>query len=108
MKMQTSSGGTSTRLQLSHKLILLAQTGPKHGGKAKTGLAIDYFNLFFIPMFFFVRLAMFTNTKASMAKEKVGGQTRTWTNIFGAEMKAWFASLIWNKKYLVALQELNI
>lgn len=71
----------------------IGSTGPKHGVSPENGLPIDYFNLF-IPMYFWSRFATYTNTKASMATEEAGGNTRRWSNTCGAEIKAWFASVM--------------
>jgi hypothetical protein len=38
--------------------------------------------------------ATYTNTKASMATEEADGKTRFWRNNCGADIKAWFASVI--------------
>jgi hypothetical protein len=68
--------------------------GPKHGLSPEKALPIDYFNLF-IPMFFWIRIAQYTNAKADMTKEEKEGKMRHWTATSGAEIKAFIASVIW-------------
>ena len=72
----------------------IGAAGPKHGLSPETALPIDYFNLF-LPMFFWVRVAKYTNSKAEMTRENNDGKTRDWTRTCGAEVKAFIASVIW-------------
>jgi hypothetical protein len=68
-------------------------SGPKHGLSPETATPFDYFCLF-IPIYFWARFAQYTNTKAEMTKDEQDGQIRTWYNTCGAEIKAWFASVV--------------
>ena len=69
-------------------------TGPKHGLSPETALPIDFFNLFF-PMYFWARIAKYTNIKASTTKAELDGKTRPWSETCGAEIKAWYASVMY-------------
>ena len=58
--------------------------------------ATAYYFLLFVPMWMFTKIALYTNLKAQMAMEdkKTEGM-RHWHPTSSAEIKAWFASVIW-------------
>jgi hypothetical protein len=68
--------------------------GPKHTLSPEASTPFDYFSLF-IPIFFWPKIASYTNIKAQMQEEKTDGETRSWSPTCGAEIKAWFASVMW-------------
>ena len=60
----------------------------------ETSLPFDYFCLF-IPIYFWTKIAFYTNSKAEMTKEAQDGHARVWVDSCGAEIKACFASIMW-------------
>jgi hypothetical protein len=71
----------------------MGMSGPRHALCPEKSSPIDYF-LLYIPMYMFSKIAEYTNKKAGMAKQN-NNEGRRWYPTSGAEMKAWFASIIW-------------
>jgi hypothetical protein len=72
----------------------LGVTGPRHTINAETATPYDYFCLF-IPVFFWVRFAQYTNAKAEMVHDEQDGHMREWYKTCAAEIKAWVAAVVW-------------
>ena len=68
--------------------------GPKHTLSPENAVPFDYFSLY-IPIYFWSRIAQYTNSKAEMTKEKQDGKIRDWSTTCAGEIKAWFASVMW-------------
>jgi Transposase IS4 len=71
-------------------------TQHRHNISPENGLPFQYFSRF-IPIWMWSKIGTYTNLKANLFyesnKEKGGG--RRWYPTAGAEIKAWFASIIW-------------
>ena len=74
--------------------------GPKHTLSPENAVPFDYFSLY-IPIYFWSRIAQYTNSKAEMTKEKQDGKIRDWSTTCAGEIKAWFASL----RHVVVLEQ---
>jgi hypothetical protein len=70
-------------------------SGPKHVLSPEHALPFEYFCLF-IPIWFWPKIAIYTNKKAHMVEQEQDGLIRNWYATCGAEIKAWFAAvLVW-------------
>ena len=63
-------------------------SGPQRTLPVETATPFDYFCLF-IPIYFWIRFAQYTNSKAGMVHAEQAGKARTWSPTCGAEIKAW-------------------
>jgi Transposase IS4 len=69
-------------------------SGPRHGLDPDRANPFDYFCLF-IPIFFYTRFANYTNKKAELESNKKDGHVHDWQPTSAAEIRAWFASVMW-------------
>jgi hypothetical protein len=73
----------------------IGASGPRCHIIPEKGLPYDYFCLF-IPVWIWTRIATYTNEKANMSQETdAPAHARPWHPTSAAEIKAWFASIIW-------------
>lgn len=68
--------------------------GPQHTLDPENAVPFDYFSLY-IPIYFWSKIATYTNAKAEIEAQKLEGRTRAWSPTCGAEIKAWFAAVMW-------------
>lgn len=69
-------------------------SGPQHTLDPASAVPFQYFCLF-IPLYFYDKIATYTNAKAGIESVKKEGKVRDWKPTCGAEIKAWFASVMW-------------
>jgi Transposase IS4 len=75
--------------------FFLGNQAHRHHISPETGIPFDYFCLF-IPIWMWAKIALYTNMKAEMSeKAKTTATSRPWQATSAAEIKAWFASIIW-------------
>lgn len=79
---------------VQHEKEFTGLSGPQHTLSPETAVPFDYFCLF-IPMYMWCRIASYTNKKAAMASEEQDGKIRAWSPTCGAEIKAWYAAVLW-------------
>ena len=48
-----------------------------------------------IPLYFYEKIAAYTNSKAAVQSVKKEGKVREWNPTCAAEIRAWYASVIW-------------
>jgi hypothetical protein len=74
----------------------LGSFGNRHLINPESGTPFEYFCLF-IPIWMWTKIAGYTNKKAEMFYEdkKLSSSGRIWYPTSGAEIRAWFASILW-------------
>lgn len=78
---------------VQHIPEFIGQSGPRHTLPPDTAIPWDYFCLF-IPIYWWTKIALFTNTKANMESDKKDGHVRDFYPTCAGEIKAFIASVM--------------